>query len=513
MATLRCAPLSFRLPLRNLYASRNSAMTNALIQPVQGLQNLHFGGGVSQTVINPGVLAAVLVAGVLMYIWPRQKAVAAFLAAALMVPTDQVLLIGPAHFPMLRILILFGIFRMSREKISSGMAIFSGGIKAIDVGVIALASVVAVNAVILFQATGALIYQLGELYSIFGTYFLLRFFIRSEEDVASVFHTLAWIAAIVATVMTYEATTGHNPYALLGGAAASHYASLVARDDRFRAQGPFAHSILAGTFGAILLPLFVALWWKGKRHHKAAIVGVIAATVITIACNSSTPVLAYIAGVLGLLLWPLRGWMRAIRWSIAAAVVMLQLVLKNPIWHLITKIDISGGSSSWHRFMLIDQCIRHFGDWWLIGVKDTSVWGWDMWDTANTYVATCDNSGLLPFLLFIAILVYGFKFLGRARRIASREKDKNRALFVWALGSALFANVIAFFGISYFDQNMVAWYCLLAMISAVAAVRAKKRSSAKASEENPSSIDWVPHLSEVPADFDNEATGYAWENV
>jgi hypothetical protein len=122
--------------------------------------------------------------------------------------------------------------------------------------------------------------------------------------------------------------------------------------------------------------------------------------------------------------------------------------------------------------MLIDQCIRHFWDWWLIGVKDTSVWGWDMWDTANQYVGTCDNSGLLAFLLFLATLVYGFKFLGRARRAV--EPYKKSALFVWAIGAALFANVVAFFGISYWDQTMVSWYALLAMISAVALVHGNK---------------------------------------
>ena len=107
-----------------------------------------------------------------------------------------------------------------------------------------------------------------------------------------------------------------------------------------------------------------------------------------------------------------------------------------------------------------------------MGVKDTSVWGWDMWDTANRYVGTCDNSGIIPFILFITILVYGFKYLGRARKAVRR--DKKRALFIWALGSAFFANVVAFFGISYFDQTQVGWYALLAMVSAVVVVQTKR---------------------------------------
>jgi hypothetical protein len=107
-------------------------------------------------------------------------------------------------------------------------------------------------------------------------------------------------------------------------------------------------------------------------------------------------------------------------------------------------------------------------------VKDTSAWGFEMWDTANQYVSTCENSGLLPFLMLVAILVYGFKYLGRARRAG---KDRKTALFMWALGSALFANMVAFLGISYFDQTIVAWYALLAMISTATVARSKKALS------------------------------------
>ena len=41
---------------------------------------------------------------------------------------------------------------------------------------------------------------------------------------------------------------------------------------------------------------------------------------------------------------------------------------------------------------------------------------------------------------------------------------------MWACSAALFANVVAFFGISYWDQTMVSWYTLLAIISALALV-------------------------------------------
>jgi hypothetical protein len=440
------------------------------MKPEQGPQNLRFGGGVSETALHPIVLIAILIAGALICFGPRRKAVIPFLLASLLIPTDQILLIGSLHFPMLRVLVLFGFIRMLRDR--AKLRLFSNGINKIDIMVILLTLFIAIDGILLFQESGAIVNQIGNLISVFGVFFLLRFLIRDEEDVIRTIQTLAVIAAMVAVIMTYELSTGRNPYALLGGAHAASFASLVARGDRFRAQGPFEHSILAGTFGAVLVPLFVALWWKGKKYRKTAILGVLSATVIALACNSSTPILAYGAGVLALCLWPIRNRMRVVRWGIVTTLVTLHIVMKHPVWHLITRIDISGGSSSWHRFMLIDQCIRHFGDWWLVGVKDTSVWGWDMWDTANQYVGLCDNSGILPFLLFVTLLVFGFKYLGRARKAAA--KDKNKALFIWAIGAALFANVVAFIGISYFDQTMVAWYALLAMIPAATAASRKR---------------------------------------
>jgi hypothetical protein len=155
--------------------------------------------------------------------------------------------------------------------------------------------------------------------------------------------------------------------------------------------------------------------------------------------------------------------MRAIRWGIVCTLISLHLVMKAPVWHLISRIDLAGGSSSYHRYQLVDQCIRHFSDWWLLGVKDTAGWGWDMWDTANQYVLVSETSGLIPLTLFLATIVYAFKYLGRTRKSAAQDRQKT--LYLWALGAALFANVVTFFGISYFDQTVVVWYGLLAAIS------------------------------------------------
>jgi hypothetical protein len=60
--------------------------------------------------------------------------------------------------------------------------------------------------------------------------------------------------------------------------------------------------------------------------------------------------------------------------------------------------------------------------------------------------------------------------LGKARKASS---DRKQQIFLWTLGSALFANVVAFCGISYWDQTEVVWYGLLAAISAAVVIPAK----------------------------------------
>lgn len=142
--------------------------------------------------------------------------------------------------------------------------------------------------------------------------------------------------------------------------------------------------------------------------------------------------------------------------------------MKAPVWALVGRVNVIGGSSGYHRYLLVDACIKRFSEWWLLGTKSSSHWGWMLGDTANAFVETAVTGGLITLILFLATLVYCFKGLGLARkRSQGQVADEWR---VWALGAALFSNVAAFFGIVYFDQTLVAWYALLAMISAATSI-------------------------------------------
>ncbi len=427
-------------------------------------QNLRFGGGVSGTVFNPAVAAIVILVGVLMCCLPQRKVIVPFLLTSLLIPSDQILVVAGLHFPLLRILIAFGMVRIFIIKGRGKWNVFSGGLNKVDKLLILLAVVNAVAGVLLFQNSRAFVFQLGDLYSVFGAYFLLRCLIRDHEDVVRVIRVFALIVVALGGLMIFEHFTGWNPYALLGGAQARYFASDMDRDGRIRATASFGTPILAGFFGAVLFPLFVGLWLSDRKQRGIAALGMVGATVMTLASNSSTPAIGYLAAVLGLCIWPIRGSLRIIRWAIVIALVSLQMVMKAPVYHLITRIDISG--SSYHRYALIDQCVRHFWSWWLVGTNANTTWGWDMWDTADQYVQAAYDGGLLGLICFTAIIVWGFKYLGRARKAVI--DDKKQALFLWALGAAFFAHTISFFGITLWDQSILEWYALLAIIGAIA---------------------------------------------
>jgi hypothetical protein len=85
-----------------------------------------------------------------------------------------------------------------------------------------------------------------------------------------------------------------------------------------------------------------------------------------------------------------------------------------------------------------------------------------MWDLSDTYVSQGESGGLLALVFFVAIITRSFSRIGKARKAAAGRK---REWFMWLIGTALYANVMAFFGVSYWDQTEVVGFALLAMIS------------------------------------------------
>ena len=425
-------------------------------------EHLMFGGGTTESNMHPVVLVAMILASCLTLLLPRKWAFAPLLFLTFLSPLGQQLYIAGVHVFAVRFVILFGWIRIAWAKLSSRLGLLPGGLNPIDVALI-LEFVFRATAILVdYHEWGAFINLCGAFWDVVGGYFLFRFLIRDEEDIRRSIKVLAIISVILVTSMMNEKFHHQNLFGFLGGVPLIPQT----RDGVIRSQGPFAHAILAGVFGATLFPLFVLLW-KNKESKFWGIAGVVSSSLIVWSAASSTPWMAYAGGIIGICFWPFRKQMRLFRWALATMLTALHLVMKAPVWMLIGRIDLIGGNSGWHRAELIDICVKHFRDWWLIGSVDYVNWGLEMWDVGNTYVAEAESGGLATLICFVAILSIGFSRLGTARK--SVEGDSKREWYFWLLGAALFAHAVAFFGITYFDQMKFAWFAFLAIISAATA--------------------------------------------
>ena len=441
-------------------------------------QMLRFGGGSDITTLAVGTAIFVTIAVLMMFLLPKKYAVLPYLYVSLFIPYSQVVVLGGLHFNVYRILLPFVWIRALTGRRDDVTEKFR--LSGIDKVVLLWAFADALCASLQWAAWGAVVNRLGFLYNVLGIYFALRLLIRTREDVNRVVKSLAFACVFLAVFMIYEQRTGRNLFSVFGGV--SEFTAV--RDGKIRSQAAFAHAIVAGTVGANLLPLFVGLWWQKEKSKKLAAAGVIAALVMVVTCSSATPVGAIAGAIAALCLWTFRHSMRILRWGIVAVLVGLNMVMKAPVWALIERINIVGGNSGYHRYELVNQAILHFGQWWLVGFQNPSSWGYEMGDVSNAYVSAAVEGGLLTLIFFICIFWQSYRYLGLAREAAEREGDRKLELQIWSFGAALTATLAAYFGITYFDQSILVWWALLAMIGAITSTALAKAPATEPAPAN-----------------------------
>jgi hypothetical protein len=454
----------------------------------------NFGAG-GETTISPLVLVPMVIACLLILLVSRKYVIGAFLIPAIFIPMGQAVVMGGVHLRMTRILIIVAIVRIviSRFFTHSEEPIDKSPLDRIFIlWAISYATIFSLR----WGTSTAFFNQVGDLYDSLGVFFVLRFLIRDEEDIRRTIRALAVVVGMVAFCMLLERQTGRNTLYFLGGV--SEFSEV--RHGHVRAQGPFGHSILAGSFAATLIPLFIGLWVYGGKQKVYAICGIIAALIAIGTCGSSTPVMAIAGGVAALSLWSFREKMWVVRRGIVATVILLQIVMKSDVWWLIAHVDVAGGSTGWDRSALIDNAIHHFGEWWLLGTNNNINWGFDMFDLCVQYVAQAVQGGLLTLVLFLTLITVAFKLVGRARKAAAGVKLTE--FFVWAIGAALFSHICSFFGSSYWDQTVVSWFVLLAIICAVshAAVTLEERQGEIAPFPSPRGLQPAGAFHSTPAE-------------
>jgi hypothetical protein len=416
-----------------------------------------YGGGSSGTVLHPIVLVALILLGVLTLILPRKYCMVPLILGLMIIPSGQNVVISGFHLYTTRILITFGLMRMVMAKFSSNEPLLPGGFGTLDKLFLTWGIYRVLAVFIQYRVWGPMPNQFSFLWLALGGYFLLRWLLQDEEDVIRLLKVFAVVALVGALSMLYETVTHTNLFGFLGGVRLHP----EIRNGRVRATGMFQHALLAGAFGGMMFPLFLWLWKRG-RSFVLGMIGAASCAIIVLTASTSTNLMALMGGIIAIFMWPLRGWMRYIRWGIVVSLCGLQLVMKAPVWFVLQYIDLTGGSSGWERANLIDNFLRHISSWWLYGTHENATWGWDMWDIANQFVAEGEVGGLICLVCFIAMIVVCFRKLFAARKAVA--EDKRKEWLYWLFDASLFAQIMVYFGISYYDQMSVVWYSLLVMI-------------------------------------------------
>ncbi|WP_226666432.1 hypothetical protein [Microbulbifer aggregans] len=426
----------------------------------------HFGGSLwaDQTVVHPIGLAMLLCAIGALLILPRRYHLLPLMLIAVALPGAQRIAILSLDFTFVRIMILATLF----------VAMLHGQLRTIRWGMpdtlIALAAAWSLLATgVLSGGLAGVVTSAGGAIDTFGAYLLGRAYLRSYQDMRRVLLCFAVVSIPMLAFFALEQLSGRNLFSIFGGVPEE----TMLRNGRLRAQGPFSHPIMAGICWATIVPCLIALW-QGKTGARLLIsAAIVAMPLIVVASASSTPVVALMCGYIGLALYAWRRYMRPMFMAMAAVLLILQLSMEMSVWHLISRIDIAGGSTGWHRYNLIQQAINHFSEWWAFGTNTTGHWGWGLQDITNQYVLEGVNGGIVQLLLFLAFLFVLFMRIGRAQRLATTVAESR---LLWGMAVTLFVHCVSFLAVSYFGQMVCIFYLFVGAVAAVSEVRHPQRA-------------------------------------
>jgi hypothetical protein len=400
-----------------------------------------------------------LVTSTLLLRLPRNWAALPLLLGATYITRFQQIEIGPLHFPVVRVLVMVGLLRATMKGEH-----MSGGVNSLDraMGLWSIWNVCSIA----FHQSDVLIGRLGDLYDFVGAYYLFRVFVRGTKDVQKVFKIVCMVLAPLAVTMLVEKFQGTNPLGWIGFGPVE----VQTMQGHFRAQGAFGHPILAGVVGAVCVPMALCLY---RRNRRLALIGLAASLAIVFASGSSGPIMTAFAALLALALWTTRSQLRAIRWLALCVVIALSFLMNDPVYYLMGRIDITGGSTGYFRARLVQSGIEHLSEWWFAGTDHTRHWmasgitaDSNHTDMTNYYLQMGVWGGLPLLALFVWILVTAFIRIGKALR-ANVSAPISQQFLIWSLGAILFGHATTFWSISYFDQTRVYLCLVLACIGSL----------------------------------------------
>ncbi len=376
----------------------------------------------------------IFISSALVVALPKRLVWVPFFAATLWIPIGQHIEIGGLNFYFGRILTLVGISRVIlRHEYPVGA--WNGVDKTLAIwGLLLLVTSI-------FHQTVFFTTRLGTIYDIITVYSLFRCLIKDFEDFKAAARAFSIVTIPIAIALINERFTGYNWFAALGGV--EEFSQI--RDGLVRAQGSFSHPINAGIVGSFNIGLSFFLF---PKYRKTAICGFFVGVLIVYASSSSGPAMGAVALVVMSLLYPWREYARKyMMWIIAGMLLMLHLVMNAPVWYLLARFKVFGGSTAWYRAELIDSTFKHIGEWWLYGTDDTvrlmpfgGLSGYEgVADIPSEYIKMMVTGGFGLFVVFVLLLYHGFKYVSILGRQSETQKRSQWCPFeAWAVTSILF---------------------------------------------------------------------------
>lgn len=411
------------------------------------------------TAVHPIGVAALAFLSILMMLVPRRWSALPIVALLCFIPAGQRVVLLTLDFTFIRVLILVAWLRVLVRGETRPLVW-----NHLDRMFLVWAGVAVVTGTLLTGTLTGFVNRAGGAVDAVATYFFFRLLFRDHEDLMRLAQQFLLLGIPVLLFFLYEHRTQRNMFHVFGGVP--EFTDI--RDGRLRCQGAFAHAILAGCFWAAVIPLYLVRGWLGKGW-SSALVGTGTALAIVGLSASSTPVMSVLFGIAGGACFLVRGALRWYRWLMLGWLMVLHFAIMNmPVWHLLARVDVVGGSTGWHRYHLVDKFLLNFNEWWLLGTMHTGHWGPGLHDVTNQYVAEGVNGGILRLATFLCLVLLAFAGISRSMRTPGLGRHTHYA--VWALGTALFMHCMNYIAVSYFEQIVSLWYMTLAAVASLTLV-------------------------------------------
>ncbi len=307
------------------------------------------------------------------------------------------------------------------------------------------------------------VYISGILLQSIGVFLTCSIYVKSETEIIKAGKYLLIAIIAIAPFMLIERVIGHNFIKEFFNAPST----VGARNDEFRASGPFLHPILAGIAAVSAIP---SAWATRDKSKSFFYISSIAIAICVYSSNSSTP---FIAAALCLPLIALHTRTHLIKKLFTGFVLtylLIEVIFPKPAYFQIARIDITGGSTSYFRAELLYQFTQHFNEWFLYGTDYTRHWmvtglptATNHVDLTNHYILLGVQGGIIP-LTLLCYLIY--RALLRSPAACSVKHSSSNGKMPdkthWAAICTVATTSFAGFSATFFDQTITILFMAIA---------------------------------------------------